>query len=120
MDVEVEEFYGENKTSDFQLAKRVAEYLFKHYPGHPWLVGANIAAGVVDIHLAYPVKVASKMGSLGHYIHVASLTSDAAWKKVMRAGGDLLERYNMARRGYRDGDWQRARDNGLDATGALK
>jgi hypothetical protein len=119
---EIDEAYGDSKTADIAICERVSEDLAKHYPGHPWAIGANHETGFLWIHLAYPdnrMRTADALGGAsfgipGWGIHIKSLKSKYDWNKVMKAGGELLERYGIARGAYRDGDWQKAKEHGMD------
>lgn len=83
--------------SDEILAKRAAEMLNKHYPGHLWAVNVNSdeKGGVMVI------KNFSVSFRYGYTLHLSKL--DTGLKKVMRAGGEILERAKM-RRGYGIGE----------------
>lgn len=107
------ESHGETDQADIAMCKDIFEQLSAHYPGHPWCIGANSFSGAVDIKLLYngPDQPIMKFG---YSLNIGGLDSDSGRRKVMRAGGELLERYGLARAGFRDGDVHRARDHGLD------
>jgi predicted enzyme related to lactoylglutathione lyase len=73
------------------LAVRASELLQKHYPGYIWAVNVNSekTGGVMTI------KNFSVSYQWGMILHLDKL--DAKLKKVVRAGGELLERGRMAR-----------------------
>lgn len=73
---------------DEVIAKNVAEHLHKHYPGHLWAV--NVEGGVVNVHNLF------LSGTWGFRIFISDI--DVDYKVVTRAGGELLERYNVARK----------------------
>jgi hypothetical protein len=73
------------------LAKRAADLLNKHYPGHLWAVNVNAdeKGGVMII------KNFSISYRYGYTLHLTKL--DAKLRKVLMAGGEILERARMAR-----------------------
>jgi len=73
------------------LAKNVAETLNKHYPGHLWGVNVNEAGGIVTVYNL------SLSGNWGFVLHIKDLAIADDMKKVMRAGGEILERYRLRR-----------------------
>lgn len=83
------------EVSDMTMAKEVAETLHAHYPGHLWAV--TIRDGALVIKNLY-------LSSLwGMVLHIANITDAAVRRKrVIRAGGEFLERANL-RRGKYDG-----------------
>lgn len=83
------------EVSDMTMAKEVAETLHAHYPGHLWAV--TIRDGALVIKNLY-------LSSLwGMVLHIANITdASIRRKKVIRAGGEFLERANL-RRGKYDG-----------------
>lgn len=72
---------------DTAACKRAVGILFKHYPGHDWQV--SIAGGIMDIHSA---NLSTNYGWRQRLDEVDPRNFD---KKVMRAGGEILERFNM-------------------------
>ena len=84
MDIEKSEIYD---LSDHILAKNVAEVLDKKYPG--WLWAVHSMDGVVT------VKSMLLSGNWGFVLHANKIDND--YKTVMRAGGEILERYNQKR-----------------------
>lgn len=77
-------------------AKNAADMLHKHYPGWLWGVHVDSDGGVMKVMLL------SVSGSWGFIIKLKDL--DPEYRKVMRAGGEILERFNLSRRGRREGD----------------
>ena len=82
MDIEKSQIYS---LGDHVLAKNVAEVLDKKYPG--WLWAVNVMDGVVT------VKSMLLSGNWGFVLHADKIDND--YKNVMRAGGEILERYNQ-------------------------
>ncbi len=93
--------YGDLKSANDSLCQDVGRALAKFYPGHPWYVLAEIESGIVRVaiqgFLQWP-----------YIIHVKTLKSDPHMKIVREAGGHLLERLRMPRKGFSIADWQMA------------
>lgn len=85
------------EAQDMTLAKEAAETLHEHYPGHLWAV--NIAGGLMVIKNLY-------LSSLyGMVLHIRNITDAAIRKKkIIRAGGEFLERANLRRGKYNGED----------------
>jgi len=77
--------------NDEILACRASELLQRHYPGYVWAVNVNSEekGGVMTI------KNFSVSSTWGMVLHIAKL--DNKLKKVVRAGGELLERAGLIR-----------------------
>lgn len=102
--------------ADIELCKRIANVLLKHYPGHVWHVEANCEkAGVANIKLNYPDKL-GVLPKFGYRLHISKLSDD----KIMRAGGELLERYKLARTKATPYSIIDAIENGCDRTGEIR
>lgn len=84
--------------SDMLLAKNMAELLHKHYPGHLWAVTCeNGIATVRNMYLS---------GQWGFVIKVGEQYSISAFDKaIVRAGGELLERYRLSRGTFKDAEY---------------
>jgi len=72
---------------DYDEAKRIAEKLNQHYPGHLWAV--NVNQGVAFI------KNLMLSGSHGFVIKLKDI--DSNYRAVVKAGGEVLERFNISR-----------------------
>jgi hypothetical protein len=78
--------------ADVALAKRIGECLHLHYPGHAWLVEVEHAQGIARVSIPH------LMGSVACYvIHLGKLAVDPRMDIVCRAGGEILERYQLPR-----------------------
>lgn len=82
--------------ADLALTKRIAETLERHYPAHPWMVAVTHAQGIAKIKL--PVVMSS---TEAYVIHLTTIAVDPGLRCVVRAGGELLERYRMPRQQFR-------------------
>jgi len=79
--------------NDFVTAKNAADTLHRHYPGHLWAVAIDRHAQMLD------VRNLMLSGAWGFRIRLRDLYSGTDFdKQVMRAGGELLERYRVHRR----------------------
>lgn len=76
--------------NDYVLAKGMADTLHKHYPGHLWAVTCdNGLATVRNLALS---------GEWGFVLKVPAIYSASSFDKdVIRAGGEILERYRVSR-----------------------
>ena len=93
--------------ADLALTMRIAETLERHYPGHPWMVQVSHDSGCAFIKLPIVMK------SMERYVlHIDKLNMDPALRAVVRAGGELLERYNMPRTGFSLDPFLSAREAG--------
>lgn len=77
---------------ELTLSKQLADTLHKHYPGHLWGVHVNVNTGMVDI-LNFALS-----GKWGYRLKLADHVTSSEWdREAMRAGGEILERYDQAR-----------------------
>ena len=80
-----------NMKRENEIAKNLADYLQTIYPDYQWACNADIMGGVVHI---YNLNLSGKWGFL---LKIKDVVEDG-WKKVLKnAGGELLERYHLAR-----------------------
>jgi hypothetical protein len=77
---------------ELTLAKQMADTLHKNYPGHLWAVSVNAKQGMADI------RNMALAGNWGYRLKLVDHFTASDWdKQVMRAGGEILERYKIAR-----------------------
>lgn len=78
------------RATDVIMAKNCAELLHAHYPGHLWAVDCDGKfLNVRNLFLS---------GNWGWRVRVDFLYSDGDFtKKIIKAGGELLERYHLSR-----------------------
>jgi len=81
-------------------ARRVFELLKRHYPGHLWAVDFSLARGGAAISI--PILLG---GNWVYFIRLADLTP----AMVVRAGGEILERYRLPRGRFELGSFLEAR-----------
>lgn len=94
--------------ADLALTKRIAETLEQHYPGHAWMVRVTHAGGIAQI--ALPILMPRNQFFV---LHLHRLSGDPGLKAVIRAGGDILERYNLPRQAFSLDDFLQARSTSL-------
>lgn len=82
--------------NDILMSKEMAEALHAAYPGHMWAVAVDGSIGFAD------VRNLALSGNWGFRIKLDNIYSGSSFKKdVLRAGGELLERYRMSRGKFR-------------------
>lgn len=82
--------------NDLILAKDMADTLNTHYPGHLWAVNVDGKQGMADI------RNLALSGTWGYRLRTVTNYSASEFKKrVVRAGGEILERFKL-RRGSAD------------------
>jgi hypothetical protein len=80
--------------ADILLAKNMAETLHKHYPNHMWAVTCDGDTGLAT------VRNLALSGNWGFVLKIPAIYSASEFAKdVMRAGGEILERYKLSRGG---------------------
>lgn len=90
--------YGEHVAKDLSEGKKVLDILEQHYPGHDWFVNCCHQAGCVTIQLMYEGKNhETRIWKYGIPLHLNKLDGSNRDYKVKMAGGEILERYHMAR-----------------------
>lgn len=79
--------------NDMLLAKQIAEKLMEHYPHpHLWAVTCEGRTGIATI------KNMNLSGQYGYVLKLPKLYSASSLAKdVVRAGGEILERFGMNR-----------------------
>lgn len=83
--------HEEYAAADIALARRVSEMLQLHYDGHFWAVHASHKQGVVFI------TIPLLLGNWKYLIKIANLKSDPGMRSVVKAGGEILERFRIPR-----------------------
>jgi hypothetical protein len=81
--------------ADLALTKQIAAVMSFHYPGHAWALQVKSEQGVVLINI--PLF----MGNHYYTIPMTMLKTDPGFRLVIRACGEILERYGIARAGWR-------------------
>jgi hypothetical protein len=87
---------------DITIAKRIGEHLDSHYPSHKFRVDVDSPQGIAKIsHPLLPKR-------WFYVIKLSELFMDPGLKCVMRAGGELLDRFNMPRGRFNRDLWREA------------
>jgi hypothetical protein len=85
---------------DHTLAKDMAEALLAAYPGHLWAVSADSTTGMCDI------RDLLLSGEYGYRLKIPNIYSASAFKAdVVRAGGEILERFSLSRGRFDEGQY---------------
>jgi len=91
-----------DEVQDQLTAQQCAEVLNQHYPGHAWAVHVSSGQGLINI-MNFNLS-----GKHGYRLKLSGLYSwDDLRDRVMRAGGEILERAKLPRGSY---DHDRVRD----------
>lgn len=110
--------HTEHDAQDIALCKEIYDILDTHYSGHLWQVGANSYSGVVDIKLLYP-DGRHRVTNFGYGLKITALDAPFIKKKIIKAGGELLERYGLPRGRATINTIGDAITNGLDKSGRV-
>lgn len=92
---------------DIELAKELSGVLQKHYPGHLWAVNVDGAQGVATI------KNFKLSGDWGFLLHLNLFSASEYERRIVMAAGELLERYNLSRGFFRQGEYDSLRHDPL-------
>lgn len=102
---------GAKQMADQDVCIAVFEDLAKQYPGYPWCVGCNHEAGTVVIDLM--VDKPPHLRNYAYQLYLSTVLGAEGQKKVMRAGGELLERFGLQRGWAHPDTAEIAREHGL-------
>jgi hypothetical protein len=86
---------GETRMADQDVCIAVGEDLSKHYPNYLWMVGCNHEAGTLHIDLQVPKPIG--LQNYAYRLNISTVLGPGGQKAVMRAGGELLERFGLRR-----------------------
>lgn len=90
--------------------KAVADYvgplLANEYPGYRWRVEPDIHNGIVNIRCEHA------SGIYGYTLKPHLYYSETQWRAaVIKAGGEILERFHLSRKGLSESNYQDAMAN---------
>lgn len=91
------------QAADIALTKQIAAVIEFHYPGHPWFVNVSHEDGIVQISL--PALMGPRWK---HVVHIWRLKSDPGMRSIVRACGEILERFGLPRNRYSHSDFRAA------------
>lgn len=78
--------------NDYVMSMEMANALHQHYPGHLWAVTCDGTTGIAS------VRNLALSGQWGFVLKLDTLSTASEWKKkVIMAGGELLERFKLRR-----------------------
>jgi hypothetical protein len=97
--------------NDYVMARSLAEALHRHYPNHLWGVNVEGRTGLITIRNLYLSGQWGYVLKLGDVYSQSSLERDA-----VRAGGEILERFAMARAQFRADQYA---EKSMDFSGRL-
>lgn len=86
--------------ADKTAVRLIGERLNEEYPGHPWYVEVSYRQGIAKISI--PIL----MGDNFYILHLVNMTADM--RQVARAGGEILERYQLRRGAFNREDFRAA------------
>lgn len=109
--------HGPNQRAEETLCTIVLTALNKAYPGYDFIASCNFLAGVLNLDVLCDKPIG--LQGHGYLLHLSSLMSADGERKVLNAGGEMLERFGL-RRDRADAEWrQSARENGLEMGGIV-
>jgi hypothetical protein len=92
---------GSFDSANTALCRLVGRKLEQEFPGVPWGVDAQIESGIVKVCV-------QGFAQWPYVIHVSTLKGDPSLRAVRKAGGELLERFQISRSKFSIADWQTA------------
>lgn len=104
--------YGRQQQAEEALCHMALVVLNRAYPGYDFLASTNFTAGVMNLDIVCE----KPLGLQGHgfLLHLSSIMGADGERKILNAGGEMLERFGL-RRDRADAEWRtQARENGLD------
>lgn len=100
--------HGDFMIADLALGKKIMEVLEKHYADHAWFCDVSHEAGTATVQLMYEgrdrIARVWKYGFLMHINKLSNELTEGFEVKIRNAGGEVLERYRIARRRAKEND----------------
>lgn len=103
--------HPEQAMADQDVCVAVGEDLTRAYPGHYWMVGVSHEAGSITIDLQ--IDKPPHLRNYGYRLNISTVLGAGGQKAVMRAGGELLERFGLPRGAAHADANEAAKDHGL-------
>lgn len=89
---------GQFHAANERLAHRIMQKLLAHYDCPFWNISAEIEHGIVKIWL-------QNFSQWPYIIKISTLKADPGLKSVVKAGGELLERFKIPRSSFSVADY---------------
>lgn len=86
---------SEFSAQDAAVCKTVFAILQRAYPDHPWSIAVDHRAGTIIIDLMYYKP--RKYHNFAYRLFLSTLLQANNEKRIVQAGGELLERFNIPR-----------------------
>ncbi len=102
--------HGENRMADQDVCIAIGEDLARAYPLYPWMVGVEHGSVVIDLQIEKPIG----LERYGYRLNLSTVLGPGGQKHVMRAGGEMLERFGLRRGTAHEDTAEIAREHGLD------
>ena len=83
------------------LIKRAGETLERHFPRWLWQLRPDEHGGIVDI---FSLRLSAR---LAYTLHLPTLQNDPNLRCIVKAGGEILERFGFRRVPYSYAEWRR-------------
>ncbi len=115
------DYSGEHAMAERDICLAVSDTLHANYPGYAWRVGCTLESGVVVVELCVPLasRLKPTNQTKGFMIHIKRLQGPGGIKKVIWAGGEVLERWKLPR-DKAPADWvEMAWEHGLDESNSV-
>lgn len=107
--------HPENAMADQDVCIAVGEDLTRAFPGYPWMVGVDHEAGMVKIDLM--VHKPPHLRNYAMQLYLTTVLGAGGQKRVMQAGGELLERFGLRRGAAHEDTADIAAEHGLITDG---
>ena len=100
---------GDTRMADQDVCIAVGEDLSRAYPGYFWMVGVEHGSVQIDLQIEKPIG----LERYGYRLNLSTVLGPGGQKRVMRAGGELLERFGLRRGVAHEDTAEIAKEHGL-------
>lgn len=98
----------EQLAKEMDIAKRISEVLMKHYADHLWAVNVDIPNGVANVS---NLRLSGNWGFVLHLDKILAMGHKQYEHFIMQCGGEILERYRLARGRYNEDKYSQLHEN---------
>jgi hypothetical protein len=117
MDLYAAEGHGHQQRAEEGLCRLALMVLNRAYPGYDFIASCNFQAGVLNLDVICEKPIG--LQGYGYLLHLPNVMNPDGERRIVNAGGEMLERFGL-RRDRADAEWRmHARENGLDVGGAV-